>query len=441
MTESLQDDRDSSGVRSDYPQARIDREGGGDRYRWLVDNSVDVIVEIDGDGIVRFASPAVERVLGYRPEQVLGTSCFALIHPDDVPKTREAFAYLLQNPGVNGPQLELRGRHKDGSWRALEALGKHGTSASSHTAIVFSLRDVTAHKQAEAALVDRTRQLETIRVVSEEIAREMALPRVLELITRRAVELVGASSGILRSWDDERQLLVATAWTGEPSQVPTVSLRLGEGVSGEAARRREGFYVNEFRASPYAIPALLDGSVHTAVMAVPLLYRERLVGVLAITRNATDSPFTDADLQILNLLAPQTALAIENARLFHQEQVRRKELEAVRSVSEEITREMDLTILLRLILERAVELAAGDTGVLYLWSEDTQQLIPRNWHGYGAWVADVRLRLEEGVSGTVATRRQGLIVNAFRSSPYATPLWLGRSRCPNRSSTTIDWWG
>jgi PAS domain S-box-containing protein len=424
----LRDGPESSWVRGGCPQARIDLEGGVDRYRWLVENSVDVIAEIDVDGIIRFASPAIERVLGYRPEEVMGTSYFALIHADDMPKTREAFAYILQNPGVSGPQLELRARHKDGSWRYIEAQGKNVTRESIQSATVLCLRDVTAHKQAEAARADRTRQLETVRMVSEEIARELDLPRVLELITRRAVELVGASSGILRSWDDEHQLLVAAAWTGVPSQVPTVSLRLGEGISGEAARRREGLYVNEFRISPYAIPALLDGSVHTAVMAVPLLYRERLVGVLAITRNATDPPFTDAELQILNFFTPQTALAIENARLFQQEQVRCKELEAVRSVSEEITREMDLTVLLRLILERAVELAAGDTGVLYLWSEDTQRLIPSNWHGYDAWVADVRLRLEEGVSGTVAARRQGLIVNDFRSSPYATPLWLDRSR-------------
>jgi DNA-binding response OmpR family regulator/signal transduction histidine kinase len=177
-------------------------------------------------------------------------------------------------------------------------------------------RDLEERRQAEAALEQRTRQLEAVRAVSAEITRELDLPQVLELITKRAVELVGASSGVLRLWDDTQRLLVTGAWTGVPSQAPMVGLRLGEGVSGEAGRRQEALYVNDFRTSPYAIPALLAGSAHTAVMAAPLLYRERLVGVLSITRMAMDPPFTGTELDTLTLLVPQAAIAIENARLY-----------------------------------------------------------------------------------------------------------------------------
>ena len=147
--------------------------------------------------------PAIERVLGYRPEELLGTSGFALIYPEDVPKTRETFAIILQNTDVSGPQFALRGRHKDGSWRYLEALGKNVTRESTQSGIVLCLRDVTAHRQAEATLADRTRQLEAIRAITTEIICELDLPGVLNLIARHAVALVGATSGGIRLWNPE----------------------------------------------------------------------------------------------------------------------------------------------------------------------------------------------------------------------------------------------
>src|SRR5918996_2754798 len=57
-------------------------------------------------------------------------------------------------------------------------------------------------------------------------------------------------------------------------------------------------------------------------------------------------------------------------------------LEAVRDVAVEITRELDLTTLLGLIIRRAVELVGTQSGVVYLWDEASQTLIPRAWHGF-----------------------------------------------------------
>ncbi len=280
---------------------------------------------------------------------------------------------------------------------------------------------------AEAALRARTRQLEAVRAVSEEVTRELDLPRLLELIIHRAVTLVGAASGMVLLWDEPAQLLIPHAWTGLTAQRPTLRLRLGEGVAGTAAQKREGMIVNDFRTSAYATPLLLRGTTHVAVLAVPLLYRDRLVGVLSINRNEIGRPFTEEDLQLLSLFAPHAAIAVENARLFQQEQRRRKQVEAVRAVTIEITRELDLTTLLSLITRRAIELVGTDAGTVYLWDEEGKVLIPRAWHGYEAGRGEERLKLGEGVAGTVAARREGLIVNDYRASPYAVPMFLERT--------------
>ncbi len=285
-------------------------------------------------------------------------------------------------------------------------------------------REIAERLQAEQALGVRTQHLEAIRGISEEITRELDLRAVLGLILQRTVALVGAASGSIRLWNQERQLLIPEAWTGSVTHSGTVPLRLGEGVAGTAAEKRRGLIVNDFRTSGYAISALLRGTTHTAAMATPLLYGERLVGVLTITREAIDPLFSEADLEALNLFAPHAAIAIENARLFSEEQARRRQLEAVRTVSEEIARELDLTSALELITRRAADLVGAVSGAVYLWDEVNQALVPQAWHGYGDWMGGVRIKLGEGITGIVAQRRHGMIVNDYRTSSVASPIFL-----------------
>jgi PAS domain S-box-containing protein len=74
--------------------------GGGNRFHSLVENASDVITILEADGTVRYVSPAIERMLGYTPEERAGKSGFELIHSDDFPRTEEAFSEALGRPGV-----------------------------------------------------------------------------------------------------------------------------------------------------------------------------------------------------------------------------------------------------------------------------------------------------------------------------------------------------
>ena len=123
----------------------------GARFRSLVQNSSDVVTVLDAQGTVRYASPAVERVLGYRPEERVGESTFALVHPEDAERARGLLAEGAKTPGV-GPPAEVRMRHRDGSWRHLEVVGNNLLDDPSVGGIVLNSRDVTERKEAEEAL-------------------------------------------------------------------------------------------------------------------------------------------------------------------------------------------------------------------------------------------------------------------------------------------------
>ncbi|MGD0267123.1 MAG: GAF domain-containing protein [Candidatus Methylomirabilota bacterium] len=106
---------------------------------------------------------------------------------------------------------------------------------------------------------------------------------------------------------------------------------------------------------------------------------------------------------------------------------RTQQLEALRAVGAEITQELDLASLLGLIIRRAQELVGGNSGELHLWDEATQMLTPCAWPGLGEWMADVRYRLGEAVTGAMAQRRQGMIINDYRNWPGADHQFLERT--------------
>jgi putative methionine-R-sulfoxide reductase with GAF domain len=98
-----------------------------------------------------------------------------------------------------------------------------------------------------------------------------------------------------------------------------------------------------------------------------------------------------------------------------------QQIEAIPAVIKETTKELDLTTLLGLITRRAVELVEAASGGIYLWNEAGQVVIPQPWYGHGMWMRDIRLKLGEGITGVVAQRREGMIVNDRQELLYAQP--------------------
>jgi diguanylate cyclase (GGDEF)-like protein/PAS domain S-box-containing protein len=121
------------------------------RFRSLVQNASDVIIVIDAAGNISYESPAVERVLGYRPQARIGTNALATVHDDEAGRVREILGYVAQN-AREFRTLEFRVRHADGSWRWLEMTATNLLDDPSVRGIVGNYRDVSERKVLEAQL-------------------------------------------------------------------------------------------------------------------------------------------------------------------------------------------------------------------------------------------------------------------------------------------------
>lgn len=120
-------------------------------FELISENAADMIAVVNADGTRAYNSPSYERLLGYSPEELLGTVAFGQIHPDDRGKVIEA-AEQAKRSG-QGKRVEYRMRHKDGSWVSLESTASVVRDRNGQVQkLVIVNRDITERKQLEQQL-------------------------------------------------------------------------------------------------------------------------------------------------------------------------------------------------------------------------------------------------------------------------------------------------
>ena len=130
------------------------------RYRLLADNSTDMVFQLDLDFVRRYVSPASREILGYSSDELVGTKPGNQVHPEDAGRV-VAMCQALAN-GVERASITNRIRHRDGRWIWVEAECRlvRDKDTGRPSAILGSLRDVSARKSSEAEADAARRQAE-----------------------------------------------------------------------------------------------------------------------------------------------------------------------------------------------------------------------------------------------------------------------------------------
>ncbi len=197
-------------------------------YRALLENSQDIVVVIDAAGIQRYLSPSVERVLGWKPEELVGHSAFELLYPDDVPRLMAVFGERVTQPGARDT-IEFRHRHKDGRWLCLESIGHNLLDDPAVGGIVLNSRDVTERKRAEERLVAREHYFralieqvsDAITILEPDGVIRFVSPQIEKILGYAPEELENTSLFDLVHPEDQARIAAdVAAWPTAPEEAP-----------------------------------------------------------------------------------------------------------------------------------------------------------------------------------------------------------------------------
>ena len=121
-------------------------------FRALSDQSSDIIVLLNREGIITYENPAVEKILGFKIEDRIGARGFEHLHPDDFKLVADTYDILFSDINAPVQRSDIRFRHIDGSWRTFEAVASNLIHDNVIEGVIINLRDITERKKIEEAL-------------------------------------------------------------------------------------------------------------------------------------------------------------------------------------------------------------------------------------------------------------------------------------------------
>ena len=131
------------------------------RFKALVENASDAICLLSAEGRVLYASPAMERLVGYESDEILGRGIFKAIHLDDVDEAQRKFAELCMKPYSSMKFVVRVQRKRSSTWHWLEIIATNLLHEPDVCALVADCRDITERQHAEEEWQRLIRELET----------------------------------------------------------------------------------------------------------------------------------------------------------------------------------------------------------------------------------------------------------------------------------------
>ncbi len=183
----------------------------------LIGNLIDLVTEVDIKGTILYESPAIMPQLGYSEEELIGRNAFAMIHPLDVPRVMPIFMVALATPGVPH-DARFRFKHKNGSWRTLESVGKAVETKEGARHVIVTSRDITNESRKPVTIGNtEARFMDVVEGLGEGVVVSDAHDKIL-YANKQMEEFLGYDATEMLGKNFYELLLPRGAWSAYQTQ-------------------------------------------------------------------------------------------------------------------------------------------------------------------------------------------------------------------------------
>jgi serine phosphatase RsbU (regulator of sigma subunit) len=268
-------------------------------------------------------------------------------------------------------------------------------------------------------LLKKARELELLVAASRTLNTNVEFGELLKGLLK-IVKTAARAEYVLLAALDTRDRMVFDRALGVPdADVRGMPIVKGAGVMGRVWEKREPVIIDDIRhaeATP-SVAKKLGIKVHSLV-AIPLVRRGLVRGVLEVVNRRNEDAFTPDDLVLLNALGEHVAVAIANSRLRDSAQRRRLESQLLAEVSADVGKSLSRDEALERILKNLQRLVNYDAAAIFLVDGKASTITSLLHTGYPRSAQDkIQVHLDEGLVGQAARTKSGFIVSDVRANP------------------------
>jgi signal transduction histidine kinase/putative methionine-R-sulfoxide reductase with GAF domain len=273
--------------------------------------------------------------------------------------------------GMIGPTRAEPGPFNDHHVQLLQTFADQAVIAIENTRLFEA--EQASKRELQESLEYQTATSEILGVISRS---PTDLKPVLDAILATAARLCSAEKATIRRREGNVYAMVAEfGFTAEQQAYMRANpVAAGSGtVVGRAAETRRPVYIPDVEtADGFTQHDLARGAGFRAGLAVPLLREGDVIGVLMLLHSRPD-PFTADHIERAQTFADQSVIAIENTRLFDEVRARNRDLTALGEVGRAVSSTLDLKVVLKTVVERAVNLSGTDAGSIFYYRVETRR--------------------------------------------------------------------
>lgn len=307
------------------------------KYRTIIENSYDLIYEVDSVGRILYVNPICFELTGYTQAELLGRYAFDFMHPDDVPTAMSIFMRAVMN--LSTEKATFRALHKSGEYRWLECIGNPYLTASGEIRGVIITRDISERKKTEEELL-------ALNTLMKAVHRFLDLGEVYDVALDIIINMENVDMAMIYLVDREKMEAVIQASRNLPEFYlqRAGTILYPRGLTWKIIRTGAIENIEDVQKDGEIGQAGRDLG-HHSLLGIPIFLESEVIGVIWFL-SYKERKFSEYEVSLLSAMGDQIAIAVAKAKM----------LEEIKSAQEKLVQSEKLASLGQMISSIAHEI-------------------------------------------------------------------------------------